>query len=393
MSFKQFLVENAQVGNDLIAKLHAIEDLINPVRFERSKAIIRKFEEEIAEGSVYNVTLVEAKDAVTSLIRNAWEGSFDKHSFWWKWDHPVEKELRAHDLDISHYVDGGSVRKADRTLAAAERLIKDHDALKHFTMLRRLADAFIYCLDAFKAAQPKAIKGRKPAAPDPNKFTSRMGSAHAVATVRSALLKSITPPLEQYEEQVAKYFKLLLSRVDSLVDGREIGNDAYGNELGMVPLDDFELQMVMQATYAYRSRGYGEKRRLVDLKREANADEYPAQEAKRQRRQIEEGFLHKNALKMSALIDAKGNLTSIDSLPTAPVKLHGSSGTLTAELNVKFADGSSFMVRNKVIINRSHTGKSFYQFPTTFHDVVLPDGKTLEAPSEEKMLKVFGGTA
>jgi hypothetical protein len=59
-------------------------------------------------------------------------------------------------------------------------------------------------------------------------------------------------------------------------------------------------------------------------------------------------------------------------------------------MKVSFADGSEFTVRNKVITNTSSAGKWFYQYPTTFHDVKLADGSKLEAPSEEKMVKVFG---
>jgi hypothetical protein len=150
------------------------------------------------------------------------------------------------------------------------------------------------------------------------------------------------------------------------------------------------LAMIFQARYDYRSKGWNDKRAYYDIKFWPTAEHYPAKEVSSARKTIEETFLHKNALKLSALLDKKGDLTSIDVLPGVPVKLHNGIGTLTSIMKVSFADGSEFTVRNKVITNTSSAGKWFYQYPTTFHDVKLADGSKLEAPSEEKMVKVFG---
>lgn len=377
-ALKNFLAENAHQGFDLTSKLRTIDDLVNPKRLESALAAVAHFEEGVRAEKLYNVVHSEAKDAVKSVIQNAYEGIWSKAP-WIFYKSDTQQALDKAGIDISSTVDAGSVKKVIRSLESAQKVITDASVLADFTKLMRLANVFSYCVDAFKATQTKVIKGRKPSEPDPSAFHSRMGSAHSVATVRTHLLKSITPPLDDFESQLKAYYDKVLEQLEKLV--------ASGPEIR--PPSGFD-GFIFQQVYDYRARGWNEKRVYYDVKPRERLSTWAAAEAQRERKRIEETFLHKNALKLSALLDAKGNLTSIDVLPATPVRLHNGAGTLTSEMVVSFADGSCFNVRNKVIINTSSTGQGFYQYPTTFHDVKLPDGATLAAPSEEKMVKVFG---
>jgi hypothetical protein len=380
---KTFIAENAHTGFDIIAKLDTVHDLIDVRKFERYyEAPIKAFEDGAKADAVYNTVHVEAKDAVNRIFDTAWE-KVDYAAPWFGYQQPNQKVLNDADIYPEHHINGTNYKKAIRTLDAMEKVLNDAESKAAIAQLRRLGDAYSYCMDAFKATQSKVIKGRRPNLNAANEFASRMGSAHAVATVRTNLLKSITPPLDDFEKQVQAWFERVLAGLDAACKGQtEV--KPFKN-----PIDS----MVFNKTYDFKAKGWDDKRVYTELKRTANADAFPKHEAAIQRKIIEEKFLHKNALKLSALLDAKGNLTSIDVLPSSPVKLHNGAGTLTSEMVVKFADGSSFTVRNKVIINRTSLGNTFYQFPTTFHDVVKADGTKLDAPSEEKMLKVFGGKA
>lgn len=384
-TFKDFLAENAHRDFDLIAKMHTVDDLLEPYakRIASRLGYIKAFEDTVKAGeTLYNVVHSEAKEAAREVFGRAYEDIAGKGSSSWTYYKGEDYVLlRTADLDVPHHIDAGNAKKAERTLTAAQKLVKDAGTQADFAKLIRLAGVYIYFIEAFKATQTKVVKGRKPAAIDPNAFHSKMGTAHSVATVRSHLLKSITAPLDSFEHQLKAYYEERLKDID----------DTCRDATEIKPFRHPLMSMIFQETYDFRSRGWDDKRVFTELKRRPTADGYPIKEAAAARKTIEETFLHKNALKLSSLLDAKGNLTAITVLPGVPVRLHNGAGTLTSEMAVTFADGSCFNVRNKVIINTSSAGRSFYQYPTTFHDVKLADGTKLEAPSEEKMIKVFGG--
>lgn len=112
-------------------------------------------------------------------------------------------------------------------------------------------------------------------------------------------------------------------------------------------------------------------------------------EGERAAKDMQEGFIYKNAKKLRSIAETKG--IALVNEPT-PKNLHVGNGTYEGELDFSFADGSKFTVRNKVVIKRNNYGTVFAQYPTTFHDVVLPGGVKMPSPSEERMNTVFAVT-
>jgi len=102
---------------------------------------------------------------------------------------------------------------------------------------------------------------------------------------------------------------------------------------------------------------------------------------------MQQEFLFKNAKKLGAIIDKKGvGLTSEPKTHDIRVE----QGSFQGDIDFEFADGSAFMVRNKVVTKVNHYGTWFRQYPTTFHNVTVPGGKKLSTlPSEENMVKVW----
>lgn len=98
--------------------------------------------------------------------------------------------------------------------------------------------------------------------------------------------------------------------------------------------------------------------------------------------QIRDGFVMKNTMKLSAIVTGKGNLESIE-------VLNWSRSNFEGEMLFKFKDKSSFQVRNKTVTKISNKGTWFSQYPTTFHAVLMPNGKKMSGPSEARMVKVF----
>jgi hypothetical protein len=105
--------------------------------------------------------------------------------------------------------------------------------------------------------------------------------------------------------------------------------------------------------------------------------------AKRIAEGLREEFVRKNAYKLSMIVRTKGNLKD------AKVMRVNAGSDFGGEIAFVFDDGSGFTVRNKTVYKISPLGTPFEQFPTTFHDVVLPDGKAMSTPSEARMIDVF----
>jgi len=105
-------------------------------------------------------------------------------------------------------------------------------------------------------------------------------------------------------------------------------------------------------------------------------------EAEKVTREIRDGFVRKNTMKLSAIVTGKGNLKSIEVLGWARSNFEG-------DMRFAFKDGSSFEVRNKTVTKMSSRGRWFSQYPTTFHQVIMPDGKKMPSPSEKRMIDVF----
>jgi len=98
---------------------------------------------------------------------------------------------------------------------------------------------------------------------------------------------------------------------------------------------------------------------------------------------IRQGFVNKNTLKLSVILMTKGNLEKI-------VTKGWSNANFEGTMSLFFKDGSSFDVRNKTVTKVSNRGTWFAQYPTTFHNAVLPDGTRMRGSlSEKTMVKEF----
>jgi len=253
-----------------------------------------------------------------------------------------------------------------------------HDK-EHATEMLGLLKKFESIADAIKSLKDKTIKGRKPAEPDPNAFYNKVGSKASQDLIKKHLLANITPSLNEFEKSMTKYLE------DQLEDL------AKRNAIGEGSIDGLDI-MIIQSCLDYKieyEKGHSSRRTYMIKGKNARAAAWPAAEAGKMRKVMEEGFLSKNIQKLSNIIDLKGNLSTIVDLPSKPVTVRSGRGALEAGFRLTFNDKSEFSVVNKIITNYSMRGLPFYQYPTTFHDVKLPDGSKLSMPSEEKMVKEF----
>lgn len=281
--------------------------------------------------------------------------------------------------DVSPHVNANNLKSQMKMLEKLMPKLKGHDK-GHASDMLDMLKRFEPIADAVKSLKDKTIKGRKPAEPDPNAFYNKLGSKDSQELVKKHLLKNITPSLDEFEKEMKKW-------IDSEVDWL-----ASQTEIPEAKLDGFShmiLQNCFQYKVEYDKGGHFGNRVYHVSGRSSKAGQWPAAEAARMRKSMEEGFLYKNIHKLSNIIDLKGNLDTITDLPSKPVRVVKGRGWLEAGFKFLFKDKAEFSVINKIITNYSMRGLPFYQYPTTFHDVKLKDGKKLAMPSEEKMVKEF----
>ena len=120
---------------------------------------------------------------------------------------------------------------------------------------------------------------------------------------------------------------------------------------------------------------------LIHLKAEQQANDMQAQ------------FVDKNVRKLASIVETKGN---IEGKPVV-LNVHCYQGVIEGNIKFQFKDASCFVVRNKIVskMYQAADGQyaTMYQYPTTFHNAVLPNGKRMEGqPSEKEMNEIFAVT-
>jgi hypothetical protein len=105
-------------------------------------------------------------------------------------------------------------------------------------------------------------------------------------------------------------------------------------------------------------------------------------EAKKMTDDVLDHFINKQTAKLAEILVKK------DSLKTIEMKdARAGSGVVEGLLRLTFDDDSAFDVNNKLVWSISKLGKQFYRFPTTFHNVIMADGRQLSGKASENRMK------
>jgi len=100
-----------------------------------------------------------------------------------------------------------------------------------------------------------------------------------------------------------------------------------------------------------------------------------------------EGFIGKNTAKLAAIVSEKGGLKTVTLR-----RAFAGRGRIEGTLKLEFKDKSSFIVDSKIVHSYSKRGLPFSRYPTTFHNVIMPDGNKMKGKaSEARMNKEFVG--
>lgn len=226
-----------------------------------------------------------------------------------------------------------------------------------------------------KEAKKYIVKGRKvdPNAPKKEVFQPSHLDSQARSLIEGTLKKIVDATEAKVAESVAKGYLEQVERFLDRHDGETYiskffrGNTGYASFLLGFLEDTGPNPRSFGGVHTYELKSNAKQ--IAKARAEESVDSMMKQ------------FVSKNVSKIGPVMQAKGGLEDIDIIDM------GVSGpSVSANIRVRFNDGTSFVVRNKAVL-RWGMRKSFYQFPTTFHDVVYPDGSKKKMVPEKSMNK------
>lgn len=228
-------------------------------------------------------------------------------------------------------------------------------------------------LDVVKELKPYVEKGRKPNpnAPVKERYVAPPTSSGGMSLIRGALQKVVSGQagkLEKvFEDSYMKYAETFLEKRDETQTPYEyFKNDIEGVHITQRLVENVTRSLGRNIPKNYELR--------------SDASSIAKKLAETTVKDIIERYLAKNTNKIGSVAERKGGLEKIG------VK-HGSlrGWGFEGELSCYFADGTQFTVRNKAVYHYNYRGSDYIQFPTTFHQVVWPDGKKSSMLSEKQM--------
>lgn len=365
---------------------------LNPNRAQRLSAAVDTLNSALAQGSIYNVVfndvkgvfdycLRDAAEFLSDAIRNRADGEAAMKPIW---ESPA-------DIAWMHL----SLHQVPTQIKRLTALQKAHPvetpAGKAIELYLRLNNEALPIANAMASLKAKIIKGRQP---NPNAkpvFQPKTSTKAVIDQINASLTEQIAATIEKFKKDTSESFKnnvseFLKAATATVSGGKPIPLWSvffrYGNKV-------FEWEIDRSRDLPYKERQWMKAhevpRAFTRISLQPGWEKVIDESVEQQANAIREHFINKNAAKLGQIVELKGNFKSAKT-----VHAHTRQGMIEGEMYIDFTDGSHFNVRNKVVLKVApSSGDLFAQYPTTFHDVIMPDGKPMGMPSEERMNKVF----
>lgn len=331
----------------------------------RLPKILDRINVALAAGSIENARFIDLKSAFSGMLDNVERGARQS-------DSSLGPVLSwAYHNDVSFYQPGHAAGKLKMVQKILKKDPNDQNAKMYADFVTEIA--------TLQAAMEK-IKGtavkRQPAAPEDvkAKYIAPMASSAAGKLVLDTL-KELTEQIKiEYVDHVFVTISNILEHYLSLKGDRRALRD-YAS-------------LNRQIVYGLSSKVFETENNGDPIEFKPSWKVSVRAEAKKAGDFMQEEFMFKNAKKLAKIVELKSNLHTCKIIGKAHVMAKGIGGVIKFD----FTDGSNFKVKNSVKWNRSSAGAFFNQFPTTFHDVFLPNGKLMSTPSEQRMIEIFAVT-
>ena len=343
-----------------------VQSPMSEKRRERFREALNSFRKYKEEGELTATEFKTVKETLNSGIREAWNTlirqQFINGGMW--------ERLPRDVYDII-----GELNPALHTIPGALKKVRkapDHPMTK--VAIEILESLMQLALDAkamkgMIVKKKKVVRDKETAAEEKQKF---MLGNDDVQRVQSAL-EQITQDLK--EDVYQNNLRWLRGVVKVWFD--QYNPENKKTEPREYFRNDVFRAMIIQRVTTRKGYGYDSPITL-----NADHDEYLQTEAKKITQHMIDNFVHKNTRKLAEILTKKNNLKS--------VTLRGadtSRGTIEGTLGLDFTDNSSFIVHSKLVFSYSVHGKPFSRYPTTFHNVVFPDGTKMTGRASEQRMK------
>lgn len=347
MRFKRYLIEvlNESMSISNLQYLSKESKLVN-----RLVKFIDEINIYISADEIPNTKFLELKRIFGFFIDTAIFRSSDPNIFNW-----------AYKEDLIYH----SGNQIKGKLKKAESIKSDDSSLELYLGLTRELLSIQNVLDYLKGKIVKRERGDKK---KETEFHKKMASSEAIKIVHKILTELTNNLKKGYSDYLYSFFLEIINRYKE--SDEKIKRNLL-KEWGIILYHVFEI-----------------KHNIMEIHEKPNWEQKIKSEADKQTDAMQQSFLYKNVNKLAEILELKGNLKGEPRI----LNLKADRGVFEGDIKMEFDDGSSFEVRNKVIVKSSIHGKFFNQFPTTFHNAILPDGKRMIGqPSEKDMIQIFAG--
>jgi hypothetical protein len=342
---------------------------------------VRPVMDKVARGEV--VTTTEYKDAkhvVNGLISDL---AYSPFQFYIarnpegrsSWDHSAEypEFMYAHNLASPN-----ALKKIEK-FKATKKAQWAQEWADHLLSLRPFCEAFTALKD--KAVSPLEIKKQDK---ESKESTARQAIEKAPFSAEGlkkteTMLKKITESTKQ--EMIKWTASNLRSIVSKYESARKPGETLYALTYRLFPNHNERGNSAARAEYNQRLRPFVEDN--GDVKKDI--EDVILRSATKTVEETQQAFIGKVLSKVTPMVANK----KLAKARVAAVEYR--RGILEANIHFDFEDKSKFLLCNKIVFKTSQYGTPFYQYPSTFHDVVLSNGEKMAQPSEQRMNKEFLG--
>jgi len=330
MRLLQYLKESSSVESRDFPVLMSIPNI--QTRLDKIFTVLEEYTDEIP-----NPRVKEVKRNFTYAIENSIDIKSEEDLWRWAYSHNLLSPY-PHQLK-------GKIKKAESTSNSPHKT-------RYIAIMKEFKELF----DRFsKLKVVKKVAVKKETAKE--KYTKTLSSNEAIRIANKAMQELVDKIEKDFVKKRIISIKEMIEKFDKLDDPRAKQNMRNRDNSGILYRHAFVKDIDDKAIKKIAAG-------------EASA--------------MKEAFLMKNVDKLAQILEKKGELKN------KPTHASYRKGDFFGSMRFQFKDGSSFTVTNKVVVKVNFHGTWFNQFPTTFHNVILPDGSKMKQPSEKRMIEIFG---
>jgi hypothetical protein len=236
-------------------------------------------------------------------------------------------------------------------------------------------ETWAFIVPLFKEVKQYIVKGRKPIERppgyEPRVYVPPMPGAQAVSLVKAKLEEIVEAQRAGLVDGITERTVASLSKFSgtgTYDDIKKFLHSVHLEDYFSIAFESAAVDFATRNTYALKK----------------NYQESVRSSVERGVQDMVERYVYKNTRKIAPIVHAKGEPSEVR-VGWGSLQGWGFAGSIY----FKFPDGTAFMVRNKAVWKSTYSGKLFYQFPTTFHDVTFKDGHGRAMVSEKEMNEVW----